>query len=186
MQYELLTTAQADEIRSQFENAFIKTPQEYDISYKKWLEEYLKTHNIEKTFPTLDYNEVVYWSKLKSFAEILFEDAIEFLKEIKNPVYFLSDPYSERNGMNILYDKPVGFVATTNDATAFAEFIYDDWRKLCNLPDDVWIDPILPEDLYVFDDSMKWMLAFTHSESDGFPNIAPEALHLFRLCLIIT
>ncbi len=164
MQYELLTTEQADKIRSRFENTFFKTYQEFEISWTKWAEEFAKNRPDAAKPIMPEYSLTTYWNKLKENTDITFDDAISFLKSIENPVYFLSDP----NGMNILDNASIEFVATTDDPKSFADFIYDEWKMIYTLPDDVWKDPTLPWDLFVFDHTFNWMLYFTHHNIDDF------------------
>ena len=185
MQYELLPSEQAVQVRQKFEEAFIETPQEYEISYMKWAEEFAQLQPEIAKRCIGDYSSIIYWNKLKDCnREISFDDAISFLKGIKNPVYFLSDPPLETTRMNVLGNEPVGFVAKTNDPQFFAEYIYDEWRMIYTLPDDQWVDPLLPWDLYVFDDSFKWMLFFSHHNIDDFEESDNEC-SWNRLCFTI-
>lgn len=174
MNYTLLPTEAATQIRERFEKSFIETPQEYELSSAKWREEYYAANPNAPRYPIPKYDEVIYWSKIKSYKEIAFADAISFLSTVGKPVYFMSDLELEGYvGMHLLNDDKasIGFVAIHNDSKAFAEFIYDEW-KLCYTFDyeneEEWFEPILPDDLYVFDDSFSWMLVFTHHNVDDF------------------
>ena len=91
--------------------------------------------------------------------------------------------------MHILeHDKAsIGFVAVNNNPKEFAEFIHYEWKRSCTFDyenEEEWSEPILPGDLYVFDESFLWMLVFTHHNSDDF---APdrEENSFNRLCFLL-
>ena len=190
MNYTLLNEQESTRVRERFEKTFIETPQEYELSAAKRREEQLAENPNAQIYPIPNYNEVIYWSKIKCYKEIDFAEAISFLSSISNPVYFMSDVELEGYvGMHILgwnYDS-IGFVAVHDDPKSFAEHIYNEWK--CYMTYDyenaeVWFEPLLPEDLYVFDESFSWMLVFTHHNSDDF---APdrEENSFNRLCFLL-
>lgn len=184
IKFEILPDTKATEIRSQFERTFIQTPEEYEIAWSKWAEEYanLNPDSTKQTMP--DYATAIYWDKLKAHTDITFDDAISFLQSIKNPVYFLSNPPIGKNMMNQFSNAPIGFVATTDDPKRFADYIYDEWKMCYTLPDDVWINPELPGDLFVFDNTFNWMLYFTHHNVDDYAEEETEG-GWNRLCIKI-
>lgn len=168
IKYDILPDTKAAEIRSRFERAFIQTPEEYEIAWSKWAEEFANSNPDIAKLTMPDYATAIYWSKLKDNTDITFDDAITFLKSVKNPVYFLSNPALAGNIMNQLSNAPIGFVATTDDPIRFADYIYNEWKQIYTLPDDVWIEPELPGDLFVFDHTFNWMLFFAHHNVDDF------------------
>ena len=190
MNYTLLNEQEATRVRERFEKTFIETPQEYELSAAKWREEQLAENPNAQIYPIPNYNEVIYWSKIKCYKEIDFAEAISFLSSISNPVYFMSDVELEGYvGMHLLNDPraSIGFVAVHNNPKEFAEFIHYEWKRSCTFDyenEEEWSEPILPGDLYVFDESFSWMLVFTHHNSDDF---APdrEENSFNRLCFLL-
>ena len=127
MNHTLLNEEEATRVRERFEKTFIETPQEYALSTAKWREETFAGNPNAHVYPTPNYDEVIYWSKIKSYKEIDFADAISFLSNIGNPVYFMSDPELEGCvGMHLLNSDSdsIGFVAVHNDSKEFAEYIF--------------------------------------------------------------
>ena len=190
MNYTLLPTEKATQIREMFERAFIETPQEYALRAAKWREEAFAKNPNSHVHPISNYDEVIYWSKIKPCEEIEFTDALSFLSNFDNPVYFMSDPelegYVRMHLLNLDSDS-IGFVAVHNDSKAFAEFIYDEWKLRYTFDyenEEEWYDPPLPDDLYVFDDSFSWMLVFTHHNRDDFSSERVEN-SFNRLCFLI-
>ncbi len=186
MNYTLLSEEQAKQVRQTFEAAFIETPEEYAVSSAKRREEYFAENPNAHVYPIPNYNEVIYWSKIKSYKEIAFADVLSFLSKIGNPVYFMSDLELEGYvGMHLLQDNKasIGFVAETDNPKEFADFIYYEWRRFNDM-NDFYFDSVLPQDLYVFDESFSWMLVFTHHNRDDFSSEHVEN-SFNRLCFLL-
>lgn len=189
MNYTLLNEEQAQQVRQAFENAFIETPEEYMTSCIKWREEYFSKNPNAHVCPLPKFDEVIYWSKIKCYKEIDFAEAISFLSGICNPVYFMSDLALEGYvGMHLLNDQraSIGFVAVHDDPKSFAEHIYDEWKRYYTYDyenEEEWFEPLLPDDLYVFDDSFSWMLVFTHHNVEDFMSEPPSSEN--RGCFIV-
>ena len=118
MNYTLLNEQEATRVRERFEETFIETPQEYELSAAKWREEQFAENPNAQIYPIPNYNEVIYWSKIKCYKEIDFAEAISFLSSISNPVYFMSDVELEGYvGMHLLNDPraSIGFVAVHDE-----------------------------------------------------------------------
>ena len=190
MDYTLLNEERAKQVRERFESTFIETPEEYMASALKWREEYFSNNPNAHVYPLPKFDEVIYWSKIKCYKEIDFAEAISFLSSINNPVYFMSDVELEGYvGMHLLNDPraSIGFVAVHDDPKSFAEHIYNEWKCYMTYDyenEEEWFDPLLPDDLYVFDESFSWMLVFTHHNVDDF---APDRVEnsYNRLCFLL-
>ena len=190
MDYTLLNEERAKQVRERFESTFIETPEEYIASALKWRDEYFSNNPNAHVYPIPNYDKVVYWSKIKCYKEIDFAEAISFLSSISNPVYFMSDVELEGYvGMHLLKDDKasIGFVAVHDDLKSFAEHIYNEWKCYMTYDyenEEEWFDPLLPDDLYVFDESFSWMLVFTHHNVDDF---APDRVEnsYNRLCFLL-
>ncbi len=166
MNYELLPNKKSIQIRERFENTFLKT---FD-SYASETPSILRYTN-----PVIMYSAMF----LDDVIKLDFYDALGELAKIQDNVYFMSDksPLGERCALNAV------FVAQTKDTKSLAKQIFDEWcreyhlgnyiysqafrDKTNGLFDDSIFQNILPFDLYIIDESMKWMLAFTHEECES-------------------
>lgn len=180
--FDLLPDGKADEMRSRFESEFIQSPEEYEKSRTRRAQEFAELNPSIAKLTMLEYSSATYWDRLNESVDIDFNDAISFLKNTDGPVYFLSDHCKAYSGMNHFGDAPAGFVVRVSDPKSFADYIYDEWKMLYTLPDDIWIEPTLPGDLFVFDDSFSWMIYFTHHNVDDFAEGGTEC-DWNRLCL---
>lgn len=150
------------EIRDAFTHSFVMSWDEFQVKLKDWIDEQAKTN-----YPiTIDWYEKDYmWDRMNpDFESVSMEDALAFLKEHSGPVLFMTE--KERD---ICYQgkKIVDFVAEA-DAYALAARIEQEWYDSYRLAEQYMYDPdaFLPNDLYVFDASMKWCVVFTHETTD--------------------
>ena len=165
MNYTLLPTEKATQIRKRFEAAFIK---DFSCHAEENSSDYRYTN------PTIMYSALF----RDDVVRLDFYEALGELTKITTEVYFLNDrcPLGEPCVLNM------PFVATTDDIKSFAKQIFDEWcrelylgcyifsdyfhKKTNNLFKDKMFSNVLPFDIYVFDESMEWMLAFTHEECE--------------------
>lgn len=165
MNYELLPTDNAKQMRERFEFTFLKT-------FASFCDEIPAARRY--AVPTVMYPALF----RGEITRLDFYDALGELAKIKTPVYFLNDrcPIGEPCVLNRL------FVAKTNDIKPFAKQIFDEWCRefylgsyvfssefhsiTNNLFNDKIFLKLLPFDLYIFDESMEWMLAFTHEDCE--------------------
>ncbi len=191
MNYTLLFPQHAYQIRERFEKTFIMTQQEYDIAYSDWQ----KVNQTKMPDELRDVKSVLYWGKLKPCNTVIdFHKALARVASSTKELYFMSDPKSDRYAnMHYLNNEEctIGFVATTNEPSTFSAYIHDEWNfisKFDDLGKVKWTDPLLPWDLYVFDDSFEWMIAFTHHNAEDFPDKkagkTDELLDCNRLCYL--
>lgn len=192
MNYKLLLPQHANQIRKTFEKAFIMTQQEYDIDCSYWE----KVNQTKIPDELRDVKSVLYWGKLKPRNAVIdFDKALERVASSTKELYFMSDPKSDRYVNNMHYlnneESTLEFVATINEPSAFSAHIHNEWNyvsKFDDLGEEEWVDPLLPWDLYVFDDSFEWMIAFTHHNADDFSNKkadqTDERLDCNRLCYL--
>ena len=164
MQYELLSSEQANVIRGRFETAFLKS-----------MEQYAKSNPYFSQYPKY---EVCYSARFKeNFERLDFYSALGELTKKNSTLYFLSDI---GNGLGSKLNND--FVATTNNSKAFAKQLFDEWCREFYIgnymysevfhettnglfKDSVFIN-LLPYDVYIFDDGMDWMIAFTHEDCE--------------------
>ncbi len=110
----------------------------------------------------IDWFEKAYlWDRFYLGVPIIaFPSALSALREHSGDVMIMSEDNIHHPG-ELFYDnkKYINFVAKVN-AKELANLIEKEWINW-NLYDEK-SPPALPEDLYVFDKSMKWFIAFTH------------------------
>ena len=109
--------------------------------------------------------------------------AIAFLKEHSGPVSFMAE-----RGEDTYYQgkKIVDFIGEA-DAHALAARIEKEWYGSYRLTAQNMYDPdaFLPDDLYVFDATMKWCVVFTHETADWGSEIEnPMKAARSRYCII--
>lgn len=117
---------------------------------------------------------------------VSFSSALSAIKEHTESVLFMSDDNIHHPG-ELFYNnkKYTNFVGRVN-ANELANLIEKEWDSWYDSEEDIWFtsevttQPILPEDLYVFDESMKWFIAFTHESA----YIDPQ--NYIRHCIMYT
>lgn len=146
------------EIEEAFKSRFIMSWEEFQLKQKDWIEKMAKAN-----YPiNIDWYEQSYmWDKMSlDFARVSMEVALAFLKEHSGPVFFMTE-----KGENIYYQgkKSIDFIAEA-DAHILVARIEKEWYDSYRLAaQDMYdSDAFLPEDLYVFDSTMKWCVVFTH------------------------
>ncbi len=167
------------EIREDFLNSFVMSWEEFQIKQKDWIVKMAKNNypiDIEW------YNQSYMWDRMNhDFPRVSMEEALEFLKERRGTVLFMTE-----KGEDMYYqgNNHIDFIAEA-DAHVLAAKIAEEWYSSYMLAEQNMYDPdaILPDDLYVFDYSMKWCVVFTYETTDW------EAVNLMkaaesRYCII--
>ena len=172
MKITLLENAQ--EIRAQFIKKFVMSWEEFQDKHKNWIIK-LKEQNFSIDFNW--YKNAHLWDKMDpAFTPASFADALAYLRNYTENILFMSEQDEDTyyNGEEI-----VNFVAQA-DPHDLVNQIEHEWFNDYKLLEQNMYDPnaFLPQDLYVFDFSMKWCVAFTH-ETDS---VYPES----RYCIICT
>lgn len=179
MNFKLLDNTK--DIIKTFTDCFVMSWDEFQIKQKDWIAEMAKT-NCPITIAW--YEQSYMWDKMNpDFPRVSMKEALAFLREHSSSVFFMTE-----KGEDVYYQgkKSVDFIAEA-DAHTLAARIEQEWHDSYRLTEQNLYnaDAFLPEDLYVFDSSMKWCVAFTHettyleSEIDN-PMKAAES----RYCII--
>ena len=136
--------------------------EEFQVELKDWIAEMeKKSYSIN-----IDWYEQSYmWDRIsKDFPRVSMEEALMFLQERSGSVFFMTE-----KGEDTYYKgkKIVDFIAEA-DVHDIAERIEQEWYNSYRLAEQNMYDAeaFLPEDLYVFDSSMKWCVVFTHETTD--------------------
>ena len=164
---EILLLNNTDEIRKSFIEHFVCSWDEFQVGHKRFIDECAKNKYI------IDinwYNKAYLWDKLNFDVSVSsFASALDALKRHNDRVLIMSEdenhPYPGELFIN--NKKITNFVARVN-AEELTKLIEDEWYKVYRLAEQNMYNPkpILPEDLYVFDESMDWLIVFTHETMD--------------------
>ena len=168
----------AKDIREAFINHFVVSWDEFQIQRKDWIAEMKKTN-----YPITEdwYERCFLWEKLDlRLPEVSFEAALSFLREHSSPVLFITE------GGNSAYCQLVDFVAEADPhclAARIEQEWYDDYRlEAKNMYNP---DAYFPSEVYVFDTSFKWCVAFTHETTDWESELDnPMKAAESRVCII--
>ena len=168
----------AKDIRKAFIDRFVMSWEEFQIQHKDWIIEMSKTN-----FPiTADWYEKSFmWEKMVSrFPTVSFNEALAFLKEHSGCVFFITE-----NG-NSAYCQLVDFIAEA-DAHTLAARIEQEWYDDYRLETQNMYNPnaYFPSEVYVFDATMNWFVAFTHETTDWESELDdPIKAAESRVCII--
>lgn len=175
MNYKLLPEPQ--KIRSKFIDTFVLTYSEFVSLNGKNISE------LHTGFNEKHYSKMFMWDKIiKSAREISFADALTLLKNKTGEVLFLTEFYNtDPVGHEFSILNAHNEFAAVSSPQELAECISYEWFTMYELYEhesyrDDWI---IPQDLYVFDESFSWCLIFTH-ETDFETESADS-----RFCLYI-
>ena len=156
----------AVEIRKRFISRFILSWDDFKIERKDFIDEMTnRGHIVDIDF----YNQSHLWDLMpSSYSQVSFRDALSALSSIDGDVVFMSENESHEGAALLIGEKDiVGFVAKTT-AVELARLIEKEWFEGYELAERGMFNPnpILPEDLYVFDEKSNWFIAFTHEITD--------------------
>lgn len=172
MKYRLLPNPKA--IRDAFIKQYILSYQDYYNSHKNWI----SSNHIN--FTEDYYNRMFMWDKFINANKINFIDALSLLREKDIDVLFMAESSTCSGSDFCELNKQPEAVAIAN-SIELAECISYEWFTSYELylQDIYFSNSILPEDLYVFDDTFTWFIVFTHHcTADNVPDS--------RFCLYYT
>ncbi len=125
------------------------------------------------------YETAFLWEKMNIPAAD-FEQALSLLRAREGKVLFLSESEaSDHEGGLILYGRVVYDFVAMADPAQLADRIEYEWRESERL----FMEGkrTLPEDLYVFDTTLEWVIVFTHECSDLGEDIPRRFCKVFGL-----
>ena len=184
MKIELLKNAQ--EIRKTFIKRFVMSWGEFQNELKDFIKEMSKRNEI---IDIEFYNKSYLWDKISSmYTRVSFREALSFLSSINSDVFFMSENETHEHSGGLLFeDKEIkGFVAKAS-AKELVELIEHEWFEVYVLAEQGMYNPnpVLPEDLYVFDESLSWFVVCTHETTDWeTDDLMKEAES--RYCILFT
>ena len=161
MEFQLLD--HVEEVREAFIERFVMSWDEFQIKQKAWIAQMASNnYTIDKKW----YDRALMWDRMNpAFSCVSMTEALNFLREHSGPVFFMGEKGQQSwcRGKPLLAD-----CVAIADASALAARIEQEWYDSYRLAEQnmYQVDAILPEDVYVFDSSMKWCVVFTHETTD--------------------
>ena len=155
------------ELRKSFIDRYVLTWNDFQVEYKEFIDEMSsKNQVVDIDF----YNRSYLWDRISpKYPRVSFKEALDLLSNVDGDVFFMSEDENVPCSAELLYgeDEIRSFVAKAS-AKELAELIEKEWFEAYKFMErDLFVtDQILPEDLYVFDSSMRWFVIFTHETTD--------------------
>ena len=169
-------------MRKDFTDAFVLSREELFGSYPD-LEDSLTCAGVD---PVDWYNGTYLWDKMSpDMPEVSFTEALTLLRSRQGSVLIMSESEDSHKPCSLVHHgRPMTDFVAIVDPYELADRIEYEWFESARL---FWeenccmADAILPDDLYVFDTTLDWVIVFTHEsdpELDGTRKGAES-----RLCL---
>jgi hypothetical protein len=147
-------------MRADFTDAFVLSKEDFGIVHPEWRE---KLAAMGADFDEW-YAETYLWDKLSPDLPVVdFDTALSLLRSRTGTVLFMSESESSRKPCALVYHgrQVCDFVAMA-DARELADRVEYEWREFSRLFAEARCELTLPDDLYVFDTSLDWLIVFTH------------------------
>ena len=147
-------------MRRDFMDAFVLSKEEF-LSLQPDFAAYADAHGVD--FDEW-YAEAYLWEKLSpDLPAVDFDTALSLLREREGTVLFMSESESTHKPCALLHrGREVWDFVAMADAGELADRIGYEWREYPRLTREAPHELTLPEDLYVFDTTLEWVIVFTH------------------------
>lgn len=169
-------------MRRDFMDTFVLSKEDFAMIHAPWREK------LEAMGADFDewYADSYIWDKMSpDLPEVSFEEALALLRGKRGTVLFMSEAESSGKPCALLHHgrRVCDFVAMA-DPRELADRIEYEWFESARLfweENSFMADAILPDDLYVFDTTLEWVLVFTHESDPALDGTREGAAS--RLCL---
>lgn len=153
------------EMRAQFKKRHTLSWERFQETHSDFIQSMLEKNHI--TFDEEKYEESYLWDLMpKEYSVVTFQEALNMLKEKDCKVLFMSEGNVKNSGPHhlTLHGENFSTFLAEFEAESLAELIEREWYESYRLTELHMHNPeaVLPEDLYVFDASLDWVIAFTH------------------------
>lgn len=147
-------------MREDFIDAFVLSKEDFAMIHPAYREE------LEAAGGDFDrwYAETYLWDKLSPDLPVAdFDTALSLLRGREGTVLFMSESEITGKPCALLHKgrEVCDFVAMA-DARELADRVEYEWKEFPRLTGEAPQELTLPEDLYVFDTSLDWVIVFTH------------------------
>lgn len=147
-------------MREDFTDAFILSKEDFEVAHPAYRD------RLEAAGGDFDgwYAEAYLWEKLSpDLPAVDLDTALSLLRGRQGTVLFMSESEITGKPCALLHRgrEVCDFVAMA-DARELADRIAYEWKEFPRLTREAPHELTLPEDLYVFDTSLDWVIVFTH------------------------
>ena len=150
-----------DEIRQKYINSFLLTKTDFELTHRDFVSDLKQSGKDYEAW----YDNSFMWDRMPSEYHIIsISKARESLKDKSVDVLFMSEKKGFGGTCRLVLENEMieGFVAKT-DAAELAKLIeyewYTGWKAFW---EERYFEGSLPEDLYIFDETFRWTIVFTH------------------------
>ena len=169
-------------MRRDFTDAFVLSREELFGCYPA-LEDSLTMDGVDTV---AWYNETYLWDKMSpDMPQISFSEALTRLRSRQGSVLIMSESEDSHKPCSLVHHgRPMSDFVAIVDPLELADRIEYEWLESARLfgeEGSFLTDGILPDDLYVFDTTLDWVIVFTHESDPGADGTREGASS--RLCL---
>lgn len=147
-------------MRRDFMDAFVLSKEDFELLHPACREE------LETVGGDFDewFEEAYLWEKMSPDLPVVdFDTALSLLRSRGGTVLFMSESESSHKPCGMIrYGREVCDFVAMADAGELADSIEHEWREYPRLTREAPHELTLPEDLYVYDTTLDWVIIFTH------------------------
>jgi hypothetical protein len=160
-------------MRRDFMDAFVLSKEDFELLHPACREE---AETVGGDFDEW-FDEAYLWEKMSpDLPAVDFDTALSLLRSQGGTVLFMSESESSHKPCGMIrYGREVCDFVAMADAGELADRIECEWRECPRLTREAPHELTLPEDLYVYDTTLDWVIVFTHETVN-----APET----RVCRV--
>lgn len=160
-------------MRRDFMDAFVLSKEDFELLHPACREE---PETMGGDFDEW-FEEACLWEKMSPDLPVVdFDTALSLLRSRRGTVLFMSESESSHKPCGMIrYGREVCDFVAMADAGELSDRIEYEWREYPRLTREAPHELTLPEDLYVYDTTLDWVIVFTHETAT-----APET----RICRV--
>ena len=147
-------------MRRDFMDAFVLSKEDFELLHPACREE------LETVGGDFDewFEEAYLWEKMSpDLPAVDFDTALSLLRSRGGTVLFMSESESSHKPCGMIrYGREVCDFVAMADAGELSDRIELEWREYPRLTQEAPHELTLPEDLYVYDTTLDWVIVFTH------------------------
>ena len=147
-------------MRRDFMDAFVLSKEDFELLHPDCREE------LETMGGDFDewFEEAYLWEKMSpDLPAVDFDTALSLLRSQRGTVLFMSESESSHKPCGMIrYGREVCDFGAMADAGELADRIELEWKGSPRLTREAPHELTLPEDLYVYDTTLDWVIIFTH------------------------
>ena len=152
-------------MRRDFMDAFVLSKEDYEMFHP------MRREELETAGGDFDewYEEACLWEKMSpDLPAVDFDTALTLLRNRTGTVLFMSESESSHKPCGLIrYGREVCDFVAMADAGELADRIELEWKGSPRLTGEAPHELTLPEDLYVYDTTLDWVIVFTHETVGG-------------------